>query len=101
MPSLFSKRLYVKSIPNAPSGAVNKMARTATDSTMGPQGSPIARGAEPDGRLDRRLREIGNHAEKPLPAGERRFDQTQGNAMERKARAMKIMSSDAMPACSV
>lgn len=45
--SLFSKRLYVKSIPNAPSGAVNKMARTATDSTMGPQGSPIARGAEP------------------------------------------------------
>lgn len=45
--SLFSKRLYVKSIPNAPSGAVNKMARTATDSTMGPQGSPIARGTEP------------------------------------------------------
>lgn len=45
--SLYSKRLYVKSIPNAPSGAVNKMARTATDSTMGPQGSPIARGTEP------------------------------------------------------
>ena len=36
-----------QSIPRAPSGAVRRMERTATERTMLPQGSPRARGTEP------------------------------------------------------
>ena len=44
---LFSNFLYDKSIANAPSGAVNTIARTATVSTVSPQANPNASGIPP------------------------------------------------------
>ena len=37
----------VRSIPAAPKGAVIRIAKTATDRTIWPQGNPIARGTDP------------------------------------------------------
>lgn len=42
-----SQRRYVASMPIAPSGAVIRMASTATASTICPQGRPRASGTEP------------------------------------------------------
>ena len=39
--------LYVASMPNAPRGAVIRIARTATVRIMLPEGRPIAKGMEP------------------------------------------------------
>ena len=44
---LFNSLRYVTSIPIAPSGAVIRIARTATERTICPQESPIAIGTEP------------------------------------------------------
>ena len=38
-------------IKNAPSGAVNKIAHTATVNTIFPQDNPIAKGIEPRGSI--------------------------------------------------
>lgn len=75
-----SRRRQVLSMPMAPSGAVIRIASTATESTRAPQGRPIASGTRTDGGLYRGLGQVGDDAEEPLLPVQTGAGQSQQNA---------------------
>ena len=88
-------------MPRAPSGAVTRIPTTATESTIGPQDKPIAKGTEPIAAC---TVAFGKYAmmlksryrwESDVPETEKT------TPMERKRRAKTIMSIAMGPACSV